>query len=165
MNANFESRRLAFSYRALGRLYEDAGRPEKSQDAHRNALVHQTTLSQEHPVADRRRRYGMLRALTLARLRDHTAATAEAAILVERDAADANTLYDSACVYALSAAAAGSAAEPAASYADRAMVLLRRAVARGFKDVKFLKQDADLGALHGRDDFLKLQSELAGSVP
>jgi serine/threonine protein kinase/tetratricopeptide (TPR) repeat protein len=50
--------------------------------------------------------------------------------------------------------------ELAQNYADRAMTMLRRAVARGYKDVAHMKKDADLDALRGREDYKKLIAEL-----
>jgi len=53
-----------------------------------------------------------------------------------------------------------AAVKDAAAEADRAMVWLKQAVAAGFIDVAQFKQDADLDALRGRDDFKKLLAEL-----
>jgi tetratricopeptide (TPR) repeat protein len=52
--------------------------------------------------------------------------------------------------------------ELAQSYADRAMVLLRQAVARGFKDTAHMKKDADLESLRSREDFQKMLADLEG---
>jgi hypothetical protein len=41
---------------------------------------------------------------------------------------------------------------------DRAMSLLRQAVAGGFRDADRIKRDKDLDALRDRDDFRKLES-------
>lgn len=46
------------------------------------------------------------------------------------------------------------------SYADRAMALLRQAVAKGYKDAAHLKKDKDLDPLRSRPDFQKLLAEL-----
>jgi len=43
---------------------------------------------------------------------------------------------------------------------DRALTLLRQAVARGYKDAIHMKKDADLEPLRAREDFKKLLSEL-----
>jgi serine/threonine protein kinase/tetratricopeptide (TPR) repeat protein len=45
-------------------------------------------------------------------------------------------------------------------YADRAMVLLRQAVARGFKDVGRLKSDHDLDPVRAHDQFRRLLAEV-----
>jgi serine/threonine-protein kinase len=45
-------------------------------------------------------------------------------------------------------------------YGDQAMAMLRDAVAKGFNDALFMKQDDDLKALRNRDDFKKLVADL-----
>jgi tetratricopeptide (TPR) repeat protein len=50
----------------------------------------------------------------------------------------------------------------AESYAERAIPLLRQAVARGFRSVTGLQQDPILAPLRGREDFKKLLAELEG---
>ena len=45
-------------------------------------------------------------------------------------------------------------------YLNEAVELLRRAVAKGYKNVEKLKQDASLDCLRGRDDFQRLIAEL-----
>ncbi|HEV3448170.1 MAG TPA: serine/threonine-protein kinase, partial [Gemmataceae bacterium] len=54
--------------------------------------------------------------------------------------------------------------ELAQSYAERAMLLLRQAVAGGYKDQAHIRKDPHLEPLRGRDDFKKLLADLeAGS--
>jgi hypothetical protein len=43
---------------------------------------------------------------------------------------------------------------------DRAVTLLRHAVAAGYKDAAYMKKDPGLDALRGRDDFEKLLNDL-----
>jgi eukaryotic-like serine/threonine-protein kinase len=50
--------------------------------------------------------------------------------------------------------------ELAQSYADRAMEMLRQAVARGYKDAAHMKKDTDLDPLRAREDFKKLLADL-----
>jgi hypothetical protein len=50
--------------------------------------------------------------------------------------------------------------EVARSYGDRAMEVLRQALAKGYQDGAQLKKDTDLDPLRGRDDFQKLLAEL-----
>src|SRR5207302_2728442 len=50
--------------------------------------------------------------------------------------------------------------ELAQSYADRALALLRQAVALGFKDAAQLKKDPDLEPLRAREEFRKLVTDL-----
>jgi hypothetical protein len=73
--------------------------------------------------------------------------------------------YDTACVYALSAAAAKHDAKLSNEYAARALELLREAVAQGYKDVAHIKKDKDLDPLRDRDDFKKLMAQLEAGNP
>src|SRR5262249_12249687 len=50
--------------------------------------------------------------------------------------------------------------ELARGYADRALELLRQAVAHGYKDAAHMKKDSDLEPLRGREEFKKLLAEL-----
>jgi tetratricopeptide (TPR) repeat protein len=75
------------------------------------------------------------------------------------------TLYELACCYALQARLAGKdgsgvPADAAPAEADKAMDLLRKAVAAGYQDVYDLRTDAGLDPLRQRDDFRKLLTEL-----
>jgi tetratricopeptide (TPR) repeat protein len=49
-------------------------------------------------------------------------------------------------------------------YADRAMALLKEAVAKGYKDIQSIKTNADLNPLRERADFKQLLSELEEKV-
>ena len=72
-------------------------------------------------------------------------------------------LYNVARVYALaSVATKANPISPAqqAKYAERAVALLRQAVAKGYSDVNGMKNDDDLKSLRPRDDFQKLLAEL-----
>jgi hypothetical protein len=80
--------------------------------------------------------------------------------------ADADTLYDAGCVFALAAggreeAGGGPKKEECAR---RAVALLRQAVANGFKDAAHLKEDKDLDPLRGRDDFKRLLAEVEAAA-
>jgi serine/threonine protein kinase/tetratricopeptide (TPR) repeat protein len=78
----------------------------------------------------------------------------------------ADQLYQAACAYALCAGAARQAKSPVAGapsrekLAERALALLKQAVAKGYKDAAHIKQDRDLDALGDRADFKKLLTEL-----
>ena len=50
------------------------------------------------------------------------------------------------------------------SEADLAMEALRKAIAAGFRNVEWLRTDADLNALRGREDFKALEADLAARV-
>jgi serine/threonine protein kinase/tetratricopeptide (TPR) repeat protein len=93
------------------------------------------------------------------------AAVESAAKMKDRAADDGEQLYNAACAYALCAggpgrAGAADATPLARQSADDAVALLKRAVARGFKDPARLKRDRDLDSLRGREDFKKLLAEL-----
>lgn len=100
------------------------------------------------------------RAIALVHLKQYSRATAEATILASAANANADTLYDAACVYALSGAAAQDDPTHAESCANRAIALLRQAIAKGWKNAEHLKTDRDLDSLRRRDDFQKLVAEL-----
>jgi tetratricopeptide (TPR) repeat protein len=77
--------------------------------------------------------------------------------------ADSGVLYNVACVYAL--ASQPTKANPIspqqqAKYAERAIALLRQAVAKGYNNVHEMKNDDDLKSLRQRDDFQKLLRDM-----
>src|SRR5262249_44865000 len=74
------------------------------------------------------------RAETLALVKDHTRATSEANAVAEANDATAGTLYDAACIFALSVKAEPEDAKLTEQYASRAVELLRQAVAKGYKN-------------------------------
>jgi serine/threonine protein kinase/tetratricopeptide (TPR) repeat protein len=102
----------------------------------------------------------MNRALSRVRAGQVATATREAEELAKN--ADAGTIYNAACVFALAAGRRDKSAGPLSrkDCARRGVALLRQAVARGFKDVQHLKSDEDLNSLRQRDDFKKLLAEL-----
>jgi serine/threonine-protein kinase len=102
----------------------------------------------------------LFHASILARLKEHTRATAVADAVAGAKDASAGNLYDAACVYALSAAATRDDAKQAEQYAARAVELLRQAFSKGFKHVEHMKKDPDLDALQQQENFRKLLSEL-----
>jgi eukaryotic-like serine/threonine-protein kinase len=78
---------------------------------------------------------------------------------------DAESLYEAACLRAMTAgvqskAKAADAAQLAHNDADRAMQWLHQAVKAGYKDLAHLKKDTDLDALREREDFKQLIAEL-----
>jgi hypothetical protein len=99
------------------------------------------------------------RALTRARLGNHAQAAGEANALLEDRTISVERLYDAACVFALSAAAARDEGKLAGSYAARAVALLRLAMEKGYKDVEHLRSDPDLASLRSRKDFQQLVQE------
>jgi serine/threonine protein kinase/tetratricopeptide (TPR) repeat protein len=82
---------------------------------------------------------------------------------------DASSLYDAACMRAVTAAVirasdkSKTTAQEAIAEADRAMVWLKQAVAAGYRDAAHMIEDKDLDALRGREDFKKLLAGLQES--
>jgi tetratricopeptide (TPR) repeat protein len=70
--------------------------------------------------------------------------------------------YDFACVYA---AAGGTLPEKKQECKNRAMELLGKAVAAGYKDSAHMKKDTDLEPLRDREDFKKLVDQLEAQSP
>jgi tetratricopeptide (TPR) repeat protein len=100
------------------------------------------------------------RALTLARMKEHARATAEADTLAGYQNLPADALYQLSSVYALSASAVAADAKLSEQYAARGVNLLSRAIAQGFKDVDKLQKDPELEALRSRQDFTALLTRL-----
>jgi serine/threonine protein kinase/tetratricopeptide (TPR) repeat protein len=79
---------------------------------------------------------------------------------------DAGSLYDAACMRAVTATViratdkSEGAVKHAAVEADRAMAWLKQAAAAGFKSPAHMKSNQDLDALRDREDFKKLLEEL-----
>jgi hypothetical protein len=104
----------------------------------------------------------------LAGLQDQVAAVRTAEQLRDLDWDPAGNAYDAACALALCVPIVAQDQHLASdlrqvqvwTYADRAMDLLRQAVARGFKDVAHMHKDKDLDPLRQRDDFQKLLADL-----
>jgi tetratricopeptide (TPR) repeat protein len=107
----------------------------------------------------------LARAGFLARLGEHAQATAEAQTLADGAPASGELLYDLACVYSLSVAAArrdtklapADRERQADQYAARVLEMLTKAEAAGFfknlAAIEHLKKDADLVPISARDDF------------
>jgi eukaryotic-like serine/threonine-protein kinase len=154
---------LAESYAALGR--------------HAEALK-----LREETLALRKARFGPEHARTLKSMEDLADSLlavhrgAEAAAIARQVAAtwekanrtDASSLYSAACYRAVAAGTLRAADKsPAAAKegdveADRAMAWLKQAVSAGYKDAAHMKEDHDLDALRGRDDFKRLVAGLDG---
>jgi tetratricopeptide (TPR) repeat protein len=76
---------------------------------------------------------------------------------------DSIVLYNVACVYALASKSPKDnpiSPELQAKYAERAIALLRQAVAKGYGNAHEMKNDDDLKSLRPRDDFQKLLREI-----
>jgi hypothetical protein len=138
--------RLALLYDALGRPEEAAGWREELEPT---AAYVQNAAQAYHPYA-------------LLRTGKTTEAVALTAELAKQKKWNSLHWYDFACVYAVaSTRVAGKQQE----YADRAMELLHQAVKAGYDDATHVAQDPDLIPLRERDDFKRLQAELAKAPP
>jgi serine/threonine-protein kinase len=103
------------------------------------------------------------RARTLALLKEHASALADADAVAGARDANAKTLCQAARVYSVSAANSDEA-KTADRYAARAVALLRHAVDRGFKDLAAIQNEKDFAALRSRKDFQGLLTELEGKL-
>jgi tetratricopeptide (TPR) repeat protein len=104
--------------------------------------------------------FRLQRAVSLVHSGDHSSAVAEANAVAEAKDAQADHLYDAACVCALASSSVKQDTKVAERYASRAVELLQQSVAKGFKNVAHMKKDTDLDGLRGRDDFKKLMAQL-----
>ena len=104
---------------------------------------------------------------------DHVRATAEAKTASDSPHVSAGTLYNAACIYSrasgvvrgdstLSATDREALAE---RYASRAVELLRQAMAKGYQDVKHVKEDADFAPLRSGKPFKRLLADLEKAHP
>jgi tetratricopeptide (TPR) repeat protein len=104
------------------------------------------------------------RACALARSGDHAQAT-RAADAVVKEQQDQFTLYNAACAYALSVAAVDKGSALAERYGDRAVALLRQAIAGGFRQWGLLLDEVNWEAIRPREDFQQLRRELRDNPP
>ncbi len=112
----------------------------------------------KHPLSNK-----LLVARAVKQLRDDPAgAVAAAADLAPKTDLNYGEVYDLACVYAV---ACDKLPGQRDEYAARAVELLRRAVAAGYKDRAHMDQDADLDALRGRADYKQLLTTLPNPPP
>jgi serine/threonine-protein kinase len=111
--------------------------------------------------------FRMGKALSLARAGDHARAVAVAEALTAGKDVASRTLYDAACVCALSVAAKADS-KLSDRYAARAVALLRRAQAAGlFKDpahLQNMRKDPDLKPLHRRADYQRFLATLPAAA-
>jgi tetratricopeptide (TPR) repeat protein len=110
----------------------------------------------------------ILRASALTKHGEYLKAIDQAETFVREGGLDNGQLYNVCCIFGLASDAAASdsklsppdRARLKAQFADRAMELLRQAVAGGLRNVAGIKNDKDLTCLHSRADFQKLIQEL-----
>jgi hypothetical protein len=98
--------------------------------------------------------------------KDATGCRATAEMWENLKRTDSASLFDAACMRAVTTTIlragnlSAAAADDAAAEADRAMAWLKLALAAGYKDAAHLKKDKDLDVLRERPDFRKLLVEL-----
>jgi hypothetical protein len=101
-----------------------------------------------------------------AKAKDAAGCRALAEMLEKLKPTDGLTLYNIACMRAVTAALlretdnSHAAAQNSAAEAELAMGWLKQALAAGFKDIQLLRTDKDLDALRDREDFQKLLAGL-----
>jgi serine/threonine-protein kinase len=106
-------------------------------------------------------------------LGEHMAAAAAAEEMLTCGADPATDAYNAACLLAQCGPLAQKDAklaqpkrkELAQSYTDKAIALLRQAVAKGYKDAVDIKKNKDLDPLRSRQDFQKIVSGLEQAAP
>jgi serine/threonine protein kinase len=103
--------------------------------------------------------YRLCRAVALAYSGEDSKATSEVAEVLQSGSADADLLYNAACVFAVLAAMAGDV-PVAERYAARAVALLQDAVVRGYQNGAHLRTNPDLARLRARADFQQLVADL-----
>src|SRR5262249_34543009 len=96
-----------------------------------------------------------LRLRHFAKAKDAAGCRRTAEMWEEMNYTDGDSLYDAACMRAVTAAVfkatgGADAARLAREHADRAMAWLKEAVAAGYKDAAHMKQDKDLDVLRDR---------------
>jgi tetratricopeptide (TPR) repeat protein len=130
----------------------ELGRHQDAAEAWRRAAAANDEVS-------RSSHYRVRQMDALARAGDLGPALAWAEELSLAPRANAATIYDCACVYALA-----SVTQPKASHGTRAITLLKTAFAQGYRDLGHVLRDSDLHALRGRADFRALCWEAAEHV-
>jgi serine/threonine protein kinase len=163
---------LAAIRTCLGDLARVTDRPDEARAEYIQAvamneeLLNSTKdLSHGWEIAGNLRRLALLDA-SAARFAEAAAASKRAIALCEAEAPQWNwLLFNFACCRATLAGLAGKAGSglPAAdgpAEADKAMALLHKAVATGYRNLHDLRTDAGLNPLRQRDDFKKLLADV-----
>ncbi|HLJ93941.1 MAG TPA: serine/threonine-protein kinase [Gemmataceae bacterium] len=175
---------LARSESNLAAVLVGTGRPKEAEEAYRRALFLRKQVAGEFPVPgclqDLAQSYYNLGKLLLSMSPPESPpdqgkeACRLASELLERLAVavpdNSVYAYDAACTLAQCAKIAendGKLAEPkraelVRSYTDRALAMLRQAIAKGYRDVANLKKDNDLDPLRAHPEFQKVLRELEG---
>jgi tetratricopeptide (TPR) repeat protein len=157
-------------YIELGITANSAGRPDDAVTRHEKAIaILEGVLGGGFGAARNALLTARLdRATARAARGEHAQASAEAEALARRGDLNSGHLYDLACAFSQSSAAADrdpklSPADRARlkeGYAERAMNFLHQAVKEGWLFPNVLKTDPDVKSLRAREDFRKLLAEL-----
>jgi eukaryotic-like serine/threonine-protein kinase len=110
----------------------------------------------------------VLRLRHFERLKDAAGCRRTAEMYEELNRTDAVSVYDAACMRAVTAAAikhdpkttVADASRLANQEGERAVAWLKKAVAAGYNDAEHMRRDADLEAIREREDYKNLSSEL-----
>jgi tetratricopeptide (TPR) repeat protein len=100
----------------------------------------------------------LARCTTLVRAGEVAQAIAETEPLTVSDVASIPILYNAAAVFSLASAAVADDPQQSEAHAQRALELLRRAIATGFADFNHLKKDPSFEPLRTQPDFQQLLS-------
>jgi tetratricopeptide (TPR) repeat protein len=146
--------------RQLGRCYQARGLAYTQLERHGEA-VKAWDRAFDLCAPEDRTRVRAERATSLLRAGQPARALAEADELRDTNGLTGEQRYNLACIYSVAA----KDGERRQIRADRAVELLKQAVAAGWNDVMQTKQDTDLDPLRARDDFKKLLAELEAKYP
>jgi serine/threonine protein kinase/tetratricopeptide (TPR) repeat protein len=154
----------------LGETEDTAGRPEAALEDYAKAIENleqamgKGYLRARSQLLDIR----ILRGSVLAERGDHERASEQVeALLRQRDLGSVH-VYNAACFFSRASAAVDHDTKLSpperkrvkARYADRAMDLLRQAIAKGWRRPRVIKEDRDLDPLRAREDFQELLADL-----
>jgi tetratricopeptide (TPR) repeat protein len=162
--------RLAATYAGLAHVLRDLGRTSEARDGYERAVAIGQKLLESNPdvPSNRSALASHLRQLGLLRPPAEAVADARraAALYEGLPARSGEEWYELACCHAALAGAAGSEGSgiPAAAgetEVQRAIELLHRAVAEGYRNAKAIQGEASLDALRHRRDFQLLMMDLA----
>jgi serine/threonine protein kinase len=137
---------------------------------HHRAALEVNRRDERYRLNFRRNRQALVEVLE--RLGDHAGLATVGEELAGLGWDPATSCYDAACILSRCIPVLGKDNHLKAverekqerAYTERALELLRQAVAKGYKDVGLLKQDSDLKPLRSREDFQKLVAELEATA-
>jgi tetratricopeptide (TPR) repeat protein len=141
---------------AEAELLTQAGRPVDAIDWWSKAVASADSSTQ----ADLRQRL----AACLVQAGDHRRAVEEAEGSVTGPGLDPHAFVNAAVVCAEATTSVRANDELARQYGERAVRLLRQAIARGYKDVAEIRQHPAFTVLRGREDFQKLMAQAAAEL-